>query len=108
MKVPKKANGKSLKTRAAENTTITKKVAREDPETIKSGTPLDHTIKREPATVGMSKGVTKNMENYESLRVDVWLTDTVSPDETIEQAYARIEEVIDATLESAIINTIGE
>lgn len=108
MKVPKKVQSKSLTARAKDNTTVTKKVAREEPKVIKSGIPLDHAVKRQPATVGMSKGVTKNMDNYESLRVDVWLTDEVRANETVEQAYARIEEVIDSTLENAVMNTVGE
>ena len=110
MKVPKKAaiSSKTLKAAAKENTSIVKKVAREEPVTVKQGTPLDHATKRIPSTVGMSKGVTKNMDNYESLRVDVWLSDEDHSDETIQDAYARIEEIIDKTLEDAIMNTIGE
>ena len=56
----------------------------------------------------MSKGVTKNMDNYESLRVDVWLSDTVQEGETPESAAQRIESFIDATLEQAIRNCIEE
>lgn len=102
---------KGLAKKAEENTTVQKKSGGET-TTVKSGTPLDHTLKHDPKatgmTIGMSKGITKNMENYESLRLDVWLSDTVKPDETPEQALTRIESFIDQALEEALINTIGE
>lgn len=101
---------KDLAKKAEENTTIQKKTSGEV-ETLKSGTPLDHSNKHFSSplpVVGMSKGVTKNMDNYESLRVDVWLSDTVQPEETPEQAVTRIEAFIDKALESAIFNTVGE
>lgn len=96
---------------ARKNTTITKKTGREAPVTIKQGVPLDHTTKHNPyenAQFGMSKGVTKNMDNYESLRVDVWLTSEVLPGENIHEAYARVEEIIDGVLEEAVLSTAGE
>lgn len=96
---------------ARKNTTITKKVGREEPVVIKSGTPLDHTLKHDSydgAKFGMSKGVTKNMDNYESLRVDVWLTSEVFEGESIKEAYARVEEIIDEVLEEAVLSTAGE
>ena len=101
---------KGLAKKAEENMTIQKKSGGEV-ETIKNGVPLDHSMKHDPkqgAIVGISKGVTKNMDNYESLRVDVWLSDSVKYNETAEQALTRIEAFIDKALETAIYNTIGE
>lgn len=101
---------KGLAEKAADNTSIQRKSGGEV-ETIKSGTPLDHSNKHDPKSspvIGMSKGVTKNMDNYESLRVDVWLSDTVQENETKEQALTRIEAFIDKALENAIYNTVGE
>lgn len=101
---------KDLAKKAEENTTIQKKTSGEA-ETLKSGTPLDHSDKHFSSplpVVGMSKGVTKNMDNYESLRVDVWLSDSVQTNESAEQAMTRIEAFIDKALETAIYNTIGE
>lgn len=101
---------KDLAKKAEENTTIQKKTSGEV-ETLKSGTPLDHSSKHFSSplpVVGMSKGVTKNMDNYESLRVDVWLSDSVQTNESAEQAMTRIEAFIDKALETAIYNTIGE
>ena len=101
---------KGLAKKAEENTTITKKTV-DGTEHIKKGVPLDHSNKHDPKSgtiIGMSKGVTKNMDNYESLRVDVWLSDTVQEGETPESAAQRIESFIDATLEQAIRNCIEE
>ena len=42
------------------------------------------------------------MGDYESLRVDVWLTDTVAPKETVEQAYARVVQIVDSTLQEIV------
>lgn len=96
---------------AVKNTTVTKKVGREAPVTVKQGVPLDHAVKHngfDSAKFGMSKGVTKNMDNYESLRVDVWLTSEVLPGESIHEAYARVEAIIDEVLEEAVLSTAGE
>lgn len=102
---------KGLAKKAEENTTIQKKAGGEVTP-IKNGVPLDHSVKHDPkisgTTIGMSKGITKNMENYESLRIEVWLSDTIKSDETPEQALVRIESFIDKALEDALINTIGE
>jgi hypothetical protein len=96
--------------RAEENTTVSRRANGEN-KTLKQGTPLDPTSKhnvRAPQTVGMNKGVTKNMDNYESLRVDVWLSDTVAENETPQEAIQRIESIIDQALEQAILNCIEE
>ena len=46
--------------------------------------------------IGLSVGSTLNMDNYESLRVDCWISDTVKEGETVEQAYNRLREVLSA------------
>ena len=48
------------------------------------------------------------MENYESLRVDCWLSDTVREDETVKEAFARVEAIIDEVLEESVLATVGE
>lgn len=106
-----KAEQLKQKEKARHNTSISKKVGRDEPTVIKSGTPIDHSVKHSPyegAKFGMSKGVTKNMENYESLRVDVWLTGEALPGESIQEAYARVEEIIDEVLEESVLSTAGE
>ena len=95
------------KENARKNTTITKKVGREEPIVIKSGTPLDHSIKHdsyEGAKFGMSKGCTLNMGEYESMRVDVWLTSEVFEGESIKEAYSRVEAILDEVLEESALS----
>ena len=96
------------KENARKNTTITKKVGRDAPVTIKSGTPLDHSVKHnsyEGTKFGMSKGCTLNMGEYESMRVDVWLTSEVFEGESIKEAYSRVEQVLDEVLEESVNST---
>lgn len=100
-----------LKQKAEANTTVSKKVGRDTPTVVKQGVPLDHSTKHYPyekAQFGMSKGITKNMDNYESLRVDVWLTSEVQEGESIKEAYTRVEQIIDEVLEEAVLSTAGE
>lgn len=102
---------KKMKQEAKKNATVSRKVGRDEVTVIKAGTPLDHSTKHDPyATTkfGMSKGITKNMGDFESLRVDVWLTSEVFEGESIKEAYSRVEEIIDEVLEEAVLSTAGE
>ena len=93
---------KSLNEQAEENTQVTQGTSKNQ-RVVKEGKPSDHSRKHldgKTPVVGVSIGSTINMENYESLRVDCWLTDTVQPNETFEQAYARIVQVVDSTLQN--------
>lgn len=94
---------KSLKQQVEENTTVTKGT-KSNQQTLKQGTPNDHHRKQESSTqiVGVNLGITKNMDNYESLRVDCWGTDTVQPGETMEQAYERLIGVVDSVLQDTV------
>lgn len=118
MKKLKEQQVEQLQAQARENTTITRGSKREGINTIKSGKPLDHAVKQDTAkkknetyvgqTFGISKGVTKNMDNYESLRVDCWLSDVVREGETVQEAFARVESIIDEVLEESVLATAGE
>lgn len=118
MKKLKSQQVEQLKERAVDNTTITRGNNRDGYKTVKSGKPLDHEVKQSTAkskndhyagqTFGMSKGVTKNMDNYESLRVDCWLSDVVHEGETVQEAFARVESIIDVVLEESVLATVGE
>ena len=104
-----KMNSMKQKESAKKNTTITKKVGHEEPTVVKAGTPLDHSAKHAPQEccksntsspkVGASIGCTLNMENYESMRIDCWLTDDVKDGETFEEAFARVLEVVQNQVE---------
>lgn len=81
---------------------------------VKDETPLDHSdkhklpFKNTAKTVGINVGVTRNMENYESLRVDVWCTDEVYEGETHEEALNRISDLVKARIDYEIEEIIGE
>ena len=118
MKKLKSQQVEQLEAQARENTTITRGSKRDGMTTVKSGKPLDHEVKQSTAktkndlyvgqTFGISKGVTKNMDNYESLRVDCWLSDVVREGETVQEAFARVESIIDVVLEESVLATAGE
>lgn len=103
MALKNKALKKSLAVQAQDNATVTRGT-RSQQETLKRGLPNDHSPKRlnGAPVVGVSIGSTLNMENYESLRVDVWLSDVVAEGETFEQAYQRVTKIVDETLQEIV------
>ena len=118
MKKLKEQQVEQLKAQARENATVTRGNKRDGYNSVKVGRPLDHEVKQSTAkkknetyvgqTFGISKGVTKNMDNYESLRVDCWLSDVVREGETVQEAFARVESIIDEVLEESVLATAGE
>lgn len=94
---------KKLTQTAKENTTVTKGTSKSQ-ETLKSGTPNDHTRKHQSTekVVGVNLGVTLNMEDYNSLRVDCWLTDSVQEGETERQAFERVVGIVDEVLNDTV------
>lgn len=110
---PKKLN---LKNQVEENTTVTRKKSLGGTETLKSGKPLDHEQKHQAhkcacatksnEVVGVSLGITKNMDNYESLRVDCWLSDEVQEGETKKEALKRLTEIAEVHLEEVALKYI--
>ena len=119
MKKLKEQQNEQLKEVAKSNTTIQKGSKRNGYENVQSGNPLDHDTKQKTSknktsdifagqSFGVSKGITKNMDNYESLRVDCWLSDIVHEDETVQEAFTRVENIIDEVLEEAVLSTVDE
>lgn len=95
---------KSLREQAEENAMVTKGTSKNQ-EVLKEGVPNDHSRKHLDSNVpvvGVSIGTTLNMGDYESLRVDVWLTDTVLETETVQSAYQRIVGTVDSTLQDIV------
>ena len=94
---------KSLKERAIENSQVTKGT-KNNQEVLKSGVPNDHSLKHltSDRIVGASLGITRNMGDYQSLRVDCWLTDKVAENETVEQAYERVIGQVDKVLQDTV------
>ena len=105
----------SLKSKAKENAQVTIGQAN-NMSTIKSGTPLALKTSlpipvdngdSSRVKIGVAKGVTKNMDNFESLRVDVWLEDYKQDGESIDEAYVRIGAIVDEELQNQV-NSILE
>ena len=104
MALKNKSLKQSLSQQAIENTTVTKGKS-SDQKVLKEGKPNDHSRKHlddTTPTVGCSIGVTLNMQDYNSLRVDTWLTDSVQENETIEKAYERVVAIVDKTLNGIV------
>ena len=109
MKKLKSQQVEQLQSQARENTTITRGSKRDGMTTVKAGKPLDHEVKQTTAknkndlyvgqTFGISLGCTLNMENYESMRIDCWLSDTVQEGETVQEAFTRVQSILEEQLE---------
>lgn len=90
----------ALKKKAESNTTVVKRNSDKSEDVLKKGVYVDTKSKLgNPSTqsetiIGLSVGSTLNMDNYESLRVDCWISDTVKDGETTEQAYDRLRSVL--------------
>lgn len=102
-KLPSKSSAKEV---AKRNTNVTHTKSGKA-EVLKEGKPLDHSEKQFPRDggvdrVGMNMGLTKNMDNYESLRIDAWYSTDVQEGETVEEAYDRIREVLDEVIGEAV------
>ena len=102
---------KNLEETAKEN--VTAKIGNNSKgfEVVIEGANLDHAVKQIPQAndrVGMSKGITKNMENYESLRVDCWLSSEKQEDETIEQAFTRVSSTVDKVLSDTVMSILEQ
>lgn len=77
--------------------------------TVKCGNVVDPAQKHKElevaktgARVGFNLGTTLNMENYESLRADVWISDEVQEGETIEEAVQRLKGICEEQLNSFV------
>lgn len=106
-----KLKSTALKAKAQENANVTKGNKRNGFETLKEGKPLDSVAKNDcncGQKFGVSKGITKNMGDYESLRVEVWLTDSIQPKETPQEAIHRVNEILDEVIEEIVLNTVND
>lgn len=104
MALKNKALKSSLVNKAKENITVTRGTSK-DQQTLKQGVPNEHSRKHldgDVPVVGVSVGITKNMDNYESLRADVWLTDKKADNESVEEAYARVAQIVSNVLQEIV------
>lgn len=100
----------ALKKKAEANTTVVRKNSDKSEDILKNGVHVDtkqktgNPTQQNETIVGLSVGSTLNMDNYESLRVDCWISDTVKDGETVEEAYNRLREVLSAQF----VETVNE
>lgn len=73
---------------------------------VKEGVPVEHSEKHFTSPcMGMNKGVTVNMGDFQSLRVDVWISLPLSDNPTrkeISQTHAKLVDYIDRILDEEI------
>ena len=105
----KSSNNDSLRSKAKDSANVILVRGDKSRTPLKEGTFADISEKKRDSVrssnnqvVGISVGCTKNMDNFESLRVDVWLSDSVQSGETVEEAYDRVRGVIDETLSDIV------
>lgn len=93
----KTTNNDQLNEQVKVNTTATKTVNRET-ETLVEGQPLEHTTlhninKPNSRTVGVNVGSTINMGDFQSLRIDCWLTDELLDNESHTEGLQRLTDI---------------
>lgn len=89
-----------LEGKAVKNLTVIRRKSQKDTK-VKEGKPthsekhstLETSGLSNSPIVGVNIGTTLNMGDYESLRIDCWLTDFVREGETHEQAFLRVREI---------------
>lgn len=94
------------------NTKVTKKSNGVEETLVDRGNHLNTSNKRDILNpnkfVGINIGITKNLDNYESLRVDVWIADNVQDDETHADTLQRITDIAINHAEATIIDIVEE
>lgn len=98
-----KVKRSDLKSKAKLNVNVTKKSSGNE-EVLKKGNVVDIANKNVPhgtSIVGMSKGITKNMDNYESLRIDVWIA-VPTEDDDYSDKFEEISSLLDEVLDEEV------
>ena len=99
-----------LSKKVESNTSVIRRNSDKSEDVLKKGVHVDTKQKmgnptmQNETVVGLSVGSTINRGDYESLRVDCWMSDTMKDGETVEQAYNRLREVLSAQL----VETVNE
>lgn len=97
VRIVRKNKVATLEKQAEVNTTATKSVGREA-TVIKEGVPQEHSKihninKHQSRMVGVNVGSTINMGDFQSLRIDCWLTDDLLEGETHTEGLQRLTEI---------------
>lgn len=86
-----------------ERANVVKNMGKDTEEILHQGNVEDSVVKQKSTNnVGISLGVTKNMGDFNSLRIDVWYSDYIQPGESVEEALGRVHEVVDTALEELV------
>lgn len=93
---------KDLVDKAKENTrVVVKEGSKAEEKVIKEGN-IENKIENkrdlDSTIVGLSKGITKNMGNYQTLRIDCWLATPVEKGKTVGETLENISEILDTVL----------
>ena len=102
--MPKKA----LRSKARESVEATFKNGNGDIKSLSVGSHPSNLEKHGSSkhqSFGISVGATLNMGDYQSLRVDVWLSDEVQEGETRPEAFERVNEILQAELKRVVETT---
>lgn len=65
-------------------------------------------MNEQPNRVSVSIGFTKNMGDFESLRVDVGLSSDKMPDESTADAFRRVKDFVKGALVEAVNEAVAE
>lgn len=97
-----------LKKEVKKNAHITRGNSKEQ-KVLKEGNPVSISEKINPylsTVIGLNKGITKNMDNFESLRVDVWCSRPLAESVDPKDGYSEISDIIDEVLEEIVAEYI--
>ncbi len=103
-KIPVRKSKDLLKKEIKKNVHITKGNSKEQ-KVLKEGKPVSISEKinpHSPVIIGLNKGVTKNMDNFESLRIDVWFSTPLAKGVDPKDGYSEISDIIDDVLEEMV------
>lgn len=103
-KIPVRKSKDLLKKEIKENTQVTRGTSKEQ-KVLKEGNPVSISEKinhHSPIIIGLNKGVTKNMDNFESLRIDVWFSTPLAEGIDPKDGYSEISDIIDDVLEEMV------
>lgn len=100
-KISGKKTVSRLEKKAEKNTTVALMEGKKVKEVLKQGNPAPDTKSLQSSNIriaGLSKGVTLNMGDYQSLRIDVWLTEFVQDGEDHSEVLNSLGSVIDSRI----------
>ena len=64
-------------------------------------------VKDKSRVFGVSLGMTKNMGNFESLKVEVWANEELKEDETLDEGINRVTEELENSLNNYLSQYMG-